>query len=246
MKSTRSVFTIVAATTFLTCLAAAVLAQQPNQISASQSVWSGVYTESQAARGQTAYGRSCEKCHSLAPDGVPRQFRGEAFWADWGEDSLGSLFSFVRSSMPNDAPASLSAETYADIVAFLLRSNDVPPGTQELTATTVSSVRLNKRESDGQLPEGAFVSASGCLAKTAGGWVITHAPAPERSRTADAREAAVAAVRPLGSSTFRLLFVMSPLDPIHGHRVVVRGLLVGQPSDAINVTTVQSVAPDCS
>jgi len=32
---------------------------------------------------------------------------------------------------------------------------------------------------------------------------------------------------------------------MQGHTVVVRGLLMGQPGDAVNVTTVQSVGAGC-
>ena len=42
-------------------LAAAMLAAQ-----ASRSVWDGVYTDEQAKRGQTLYGKECSSCHGAA------------------------------------------------------------------------------------------------------------------------------------------------------------------------------------
>ena len=42
----------------------------------------------------------------------------------------------MRSSMPPNAPASLSRETYLDILAYVLKANGYPPGSTELGAGT--------------------------------------------------------------------------------------------------------------
>ncbi len=226
----------VAATVFAVTLAA----QQPPPPAAAtattRTVWDGVYTEAQAERGQGSYARSCNKCHALT-EGVPQRFTGHAFWAAWGEDTLETLHASVR-RMPNDAPGSLSDATYADIIAFLLQSNGVPPGAVELNADAPRTTRLTTR--DGRLPVGAFVAVTGCLTKAADGWTVVRASAPQRSR------GATAAAQPLGDATYRLMYVITPLDKMQSHTVVVRGLLMGQPADGVNVTTVQSVASSCA
>ncbi len=53
-------------------LAGAVPAKAGQNPAPKQSVWDGVYTDAQAARGERTYGRSCEQCHGpdLAGDPV--------------------------------------------------------------------------------------------------------------------------------------------------------------------------------
>ena len=46
--------------------------------------------------------------------------------------TVGELFDRVRTTMPADAPRSLSAQDTADVVAFILSSNKCPAGEKEL------------------------------------------------------------------------------------------------------------------
>ena len=82
------------------------------------------------------------------------------------------------------------------------------------------------------------------LARDAGGWRVTHASAPRRSR-AEAGHLVLPADAPLGDASYRLLYVVTPLDALSGHTVVARGLLVRTPSPGVNVMTVDSVAAAC-
>jgi cytochrome c5 len=229
-------------------LAAATLAAQPppppSAVAATRTVWDGAYSAAQAVRGHDSYAASCSRCHALDADGIPRRFTGDKFWAAWGEATLDRLYGYLRRSMPNDAPGALTEATYADIVAFLLRSNGVPPSAAELTPATIPSIRLTQRGGDGGLPEGAFVAVSGCLVKSIDGWTVAQATAPRRPPKAE-ETAAAETIEPLGTAAFRLLYLISPIDKLEGHRVSVRGLLVRRPADAVNVMTVQSVSPSC-
>jgi len=221
-------------------------AQEPSpSVADRKTVWTGVYTEAQAARGRSSYARSCERCHAAAAGGVARRFTGDAFWASWGEDRLESLYAVIRRSMPNDAPGSLPDATYADIVALFLESNGVPAGGAELTPDAVRSVWLTKRDGGGTVPDGAFVTVAGCLVKDEHGWRVDRSQPPRRARSADAVDANAIAAEAPGESTFRLLYLISNVDRFAGHKVLVRGLLVRQPADGVNVTTVQSVAASC-
>ena len=65
-------------------------------------VWDGVYTEAQAARGQAQYEASCRSCHREGPR------KDEAFMRDWQGTSLDGLFSQIKATMPAGAPSSLS------------------------------------------------------------------------------------------------------------------------------------------
>ena len=96
-----------------------------------RTVWDGVYTEAQAARGVTAFGQSCAGCHALAAEGKA-PLVGDPFWKSFAQKSVGDLLEFVSANMPNGSPRSLSESTYRDIVALMLKSNGFPAGTTEL------------------------------------------------------------------------------------------------------------------
>ena len=103
--------------------------------SQTSSVWDGSYTTQQAQRGAAKYARGCMMCHGLALEG-----NGEAppltgrFIPDWAGTSLADLFEKIQVTMPLFAPGSLSASDTADILAFVLQSNNFPAGSKELEA----------------------------------------------------------------------------------------------------------------
>jgi mono/diheme cytochrome c family protein len=95
----------------------------------------GLYSEAQAARGEETYQRFCAACHGARLQGTPAApLTGETFRARWedGKHTLDDLFYIVRSLMPNPAPGSLSKAQYADVVAYILKVNNYPPGQAEL------------------------------------------------------------------------------------------------------------------
>src|SRR5436309_9032342 len=98
------------------------------------SIWDGVYSEDQAARGNTGFAAHCANCHgaSLRGTGEAPALVGPQFLSDFDGLSLGDLFDRIRTTMPQDNPASLSRDAYADILAFLLQANGLPPGAREL------------------------------------------------------------------------------------------------------------------
>jgi cytochrome c len=117
--------------TFVLLLAwiAVTAAQEPQR-----TVWDGIYSAQQAERGRAAYMQSCAACHaddlrgrSTAPSLVEESF---AFL--WGDMPVSELFERIRKLMPSDRPNSLPAETYGDIVAFILQSNKFPAGAEDL------------------------------------------------------------------------------------------------------------------
>jgi mono/diheme cytochrome c family protein len=101
---------------------------------APRTVWDGVYTDSQATRGQTLYGQSCTKCHLDALTGLDDApaLAGAAFLGGWNKMSVSALFERVNSSMPSDDPGSLSRQQVADVLAYVLRFNNFPAGSAEL------------------------------------------------------------------------------------------------------------------
>ena len=54
------------------------------------------------------------------------------------------------------------------------------------------------------------------------------------------------ATRPLGTRSYKLMYVLTPIDAFVGQRLRVRGLLMGEGGkDGINVSTTQSVSKTC-
>lgn len=99
-----------------------------------RSVWDGVFSEAQAARGKGVYEAQCAFCHQsdLRGQGFASALVEDAFTSRWQDGNLGDLFTIVKVTMPQDNPASLTDEEYAAIVAYLLQANRYPAGQQEL------------------------------------------------------------------------------------------------------------------
>jgi len=112
-------------------------AQQP---AAKRSVWDGVFTEEQARRGETQYGRNCQACHGADLTGNPVEevppLAWEGFLTQWNSRTVKDLFETVRRSMPRDNPGSLNTRAYVDVIAYLLQANKFPAGARDLSLNT--------------------------------------------------------------------------------------------------------------
>jgi len=207
-----------------------------------RTVWDGVYTEDQAARGMMAFEQSCSRCHALAAQGKA-PLVGDAFWKSFAQKTVGDLVEFVSTYMPNGNAGSLTEPTYRDIVALMLKSNGFPAGAVELEPGA-AGVQIIQKDGRTELPASALARVVGCLARSGTDWIVTNATTPERAeRAALGQEDAT---RPLGKRTMALKFVITKLDAMIGSRVAVSGLLIGEGgADGINVTTVNRVAPKC-
>lgn len=99
-----------------------------------KSVWDGVYTEDQAARGATAYQQNCGRCHGPELAGTfevpPLVGRFVPYWSG---STVDVLVNYITHAMPLGRPGSLSPATNADITTFILKSNGFPAGPRELS-----------------------------------------------------------------------------------------------------------------
>jgi mono/diheme cytochrome c family protein len=107
---------------------------QETKATSRRTVWDGVYTEAQAARGRMQYMQACSSCHAsdLRGDSTAPSLIEESFSFQWGDATVGELLERIQKLMPSDRPNSLSSQTYRNIVAFILQSNRFPPGEKEL------------------------------------------------------------------------------------------------------------------
>jgi mono/diheme cytochrome c family protein len=113
-------------------LTVALLAQAGSAVQGRQSegtprsTMTGVYTADQAARGEQIYMNICVSCHP------PATYTGETFRTSWGSRPLSELFTAITEKMPKNDPGSLTADEYAEVVAYLLQMNGIPAGKADL------------------------------------------------------------------------------------------------------------------
>jgi mono/diheme cytochrome c family protein len=225
---------------FLSSIGSALVAAQDAK---APTVWDGVYSDAQATRATGVFGASCANCHTLDAKGT-RPLSGDKFWQSYTQRTVGDLLNYVRTSMPNNSPGSLSADTYNDLVALILKTNGFPAGATDLTAAAVATVQIVPKGGAGELPANTLVGIVGCLARNGSDWVLTSATAPQRVEKTAARPED--ATRPLGDRTIPLKFVLTKLDPFMGQRMFASGMLIGAGgADGLNVSTVTRVAETC-
>ena len=100
------------------------------------SVWDGVYSEEQAARGKVEYEYNCGTCHihDLSGDSIKDvpALAGEDFLGEWNGKTLEELLDYMVANMPADSRGSLPKGTYADIASYVLKVNNFPAGKDAL------------------------------------------------------------------------------------------------------------------
>jgi cytochrome c len=99
-----------------------------------RTVWSGIYTEAQAKRGEAVYMEMCANCHGAELEGLDMSpaLAGATFSSNWNELTMGDLADRIRISMPADRPGTMTRAQIADVMAFMLKANEFPTGMSEL------------------------------------------------------------------------------------------------------------------
>jgi quinoprotein glucose dehydrogenase len=129
----KAAFTSMAAAVAMSCVMAAGIVSLQAQ-GTPRSSWSGVFTAAQADRGKQLFMDNCAKCHgeSLAGDEAAPQLAGSNFLSNWNGENVADLVERIHTSMPADDPGKLSLASATDLAAFILASNQMPPGQAEL------------------------------------------------------------------------------------------------------------------
>jgi mono/diheme cytochrome c family protein len=216
-------------------------------------VWDGVFTAAQAARGGAVFAEACAECHGADPKGPSRlPLTGERFLDHWMEDSLDSLLNRIK-SMPKRGD--LDDSSYADVLGFLLDANGFPAGNRELKAAATPSIRMQGKNGPAPVPNFALVDVVACFARgPRDAWMLTRGSEPVRTRNPlrpTRGETEAARRKPLGNQTFQLLdveYFSAGFEPkAHaGQRVNAKGFLIRAEGEVrINVTWIESLAADC-
>jgi mono/diheme cytochrome c family protein len=237
-----------------------------------RSVWQGVYSQAQAARGKEEYQQTCARCHAANLDGVqdasilgdfaPRfSIRGTDFMERWREDTGYSLFTFIKMGMPprtEPKPPKIpeySDEQVLDLMAYIFQQNGFPAGNSDMSVAELRGIRIQEQNGSKPLPSFSVVQAVGCLKQlTPGAWELAASPEPQRIRQLTKpsdEDLQAGANEPLGNIEFDLQnigYLGHEFDPVEyeGHKMMVRGILIRQPPNVrIDVREMVEVGATC-
>jgi mono/diheme cytochrome c family protein len=110
-----------------------------------RTVQDGVYSDGQATRGAALYGERCAACHGQQLQGAQGPpLAGGLFVSHRQGETVETLRTKVRNTMPLDAPGTLTPQQTADVIAYMLKQNGYPSGRTELATVeaTTNPVRF--------------------------------------------------------------------------------------------------------
>lgn len=101
---------------------------------AAASVWSGVYTEEQAKRGEATANKLCTSCHGpeLSGGEAGPTLVGLEFIGNWTNLTVADFFDRVHATMPADAPGTMTPQQTSDVASYVFKLNKYPAGKTEL------------------------------------------------------------------------------------------------------------------
>jgi mono/diheme cytochrome c family protein len=247
---------IAAAMLAASLLAGFAIAQSPNR----RTIWTGVYTASQATRGEAVYKTNCSRCHGEdLMSNAQAVLNGNDFLQHWREDTADAIFTFIRTNMPPGRRGTqrvpLDDSQYLDVLSYIFKANDFPTGDRELTVTDLPDIHIEEKDGPKPLPTSSLVLVVGCMTKlNADTWTLRQATEPIRTRIADVAtmdELKSDQSKANGELTFRLqniLYLGSNFktEAYEGHRMQAKGILVRQPgAERIDVRSLAEVSATC-
>jgi S-disulfanyl-L-cysteine oxidoreductase SoxD len=106
----------------------------------------GVFSRAQVERGEESFVWECMDCHEI------EEFTGVGAYLE-GKDgaTLWEVFEYVWLEMPEDRPAWLDPEEYADILAYILSVYGHPAGDADLPTheTALKSILITRPDRPG-------------------------------------------------------------------------------------------------
>ena len=102
----------------------------------------GSYSEAQANRGKTLYSDQCLACHGEMLEGVVGPpLTGTDFTTDFGGHPVADLIQKIQTTMPQQAPGTLTRAQSTDLTAYILQFNKYPAG-PDLTDATATQFTI--------------------------------------------------------------------------------------------------------
>jgi mono/diheme cytochrome c family protein len=132
----------------------AALPDVPASAATLASIWDGVFSGAQAQRGGALYEGPCGWCHGRRLNGAPDDpdmrstpaLARAPFLRRWEGRSLATLYEYIRATMPENSPGSLSEQEYVDLIAYMLEVSGAEAGEDELQpdAPSLAQVRIEQ------------------------------------------------------------------------------------------------------
>ena len=96
----------------------------------------GSYSAAQATRGKTLYTDQCVACHGEMLEGVVGPpLTGADFLTDFGGHPVADVVQKIQTTMPQQAPGTLTHAQAIDLSAYILQENKYPAGADTTDAT---------------------------------------------------------------------------------------------------------------
>jgi mono/diheme cytochrome c family protein len=124
-------------------VALAALAQLPVE---TRTVREGVFSVAQVERGRDSFTWICMDCHEI------EEFTGvSAYLEEMEGKQLWEIFEYIWAEMPEDNPASLEPDEYADVLAYVLSVYGLPAGDADMPTdrATLEAITLTRPELPG-------------------------------------------------------------------------------------------------
>src|SRR5687767_8610744 len=96
----------------------------------------GVYGEAQAISGDSLFRRNCISCHT------PQFHADEQFRMNWLGRTVYDLFKLLKTTMPEDNIGGMSDDDYTRVIAYILKLNGFPAGSDSLSADSLAQKRI--------------------------------------------------------------------------------------------------------
>jgi len=94
------------------------------------------FSKEQVERGEELYQQHCASCHGLnliAVDDEAINLVGTPFKFSFGGKTIAEKWALAYGTMPPNNPGSLEQQQYLDILTYIMASNGIPTGDEELT-----------------------------------------------------------------------------------------------------------------
>ena len=161
----------------------------------------------------------------------------------FADATLLAVFTTIQTTMPRNAPGSLTEKEYVDVVAHLLKLNGYA-GRHDRTRGRPALGDIKVPGQGGNL-EFTLVHVVGCLAQAGRVWTLARATDPVRTRAPEAAtdaEAAQLDQAPLGARSFRLQQVYGAPAGWTGQKVAAKGFLTRSGTEErVNVTSMRTL-----
>jgi hypothetical protein len=157
----------------------------------------------------------------------------------------------MKATMPRRNPGGLPDQTYVDIISYVLKNNEMPPGSVELKPERLDQVDLVGKDGPKPVPNFVPVLSVGCLVYSGEKrFTLLNASEPVRTRDSFKRiekELKDSQNRALGPYILRLADAedFGAADNV-GKKVQVKGVIVRAPAgNRINVNSIEPIAESC-